>query len=208
MAGSTGASEEAAAAQAARDVMVSLYPAATADFDAALATRLATLPQAAATQGVDVGQQVAQSVLQWRATDGSAGPDPAYTPPAIPGLWQPTAPGQVAAGTRFVNMLPFALLTPTQYLPAPFPPLNSAEYAESFQQVYDIGRVDSVVRTAEQTQLARLIAGVNFRPGPFALWNSVARDLAQSRSQIQISRAPPLSATSIVTRLPSGEMRG
>lgn len=185
----TSASEEAAAAQAARDVMVALYPAATADFDAALAARLATIPQAKAATGVDVGRQTAQSVLQWRATDGAASPDPAYTPPALPGLWQPAAAGQVAAGTRFLDMKPFALLTRTQYLPTSYPPLNSAEYAESFQQVYDIGRVDSVVRTAEQTQLARLIAGVNFRPGPFALWNAVARDLATSRQMSLIDTA-------------------
>jgi hypothetical protein len=187
--GSTGASEEAAAAQAAHDVMVALYPASTADFDSALATRLATIPQAAAAQGAEVGRQVAQAVLQWRAADGSANPDPAYSPPALPGLWQPASAGQVAAGTRFPNMKPFALLTPTQYLPVPFPPLNSAEYAESFQQVYELGRVDSVVRTAEQTQLARLIAGVNFRPSPFAMWNAVARDLATSRQMSLVDTA-------------------
>ena len=189
VASSTATSEEAAAAQAARDVMVALYPAATADFDAALATRLATLPQAEAMLGVDVGKQVAQAVLQWRAADGAAGPDPAYTPPALPGLWQPTAPGQVAAGTRFINILPFALLSPTQFLPAPPPLLNSAQYAENFQQVYDLGRVDSVVRTAEQTQLARLVAGVNYGPGPFGLWNAVARGLAESRQLSLIDTA-------------------
>jgi hypothetical protein len=183
------ASDEAAAAQAARDVLASLYPAAVADFDAALAARLATLPQAAVTLGVDVGRNVALSVLQRRAADGSAGPDPAYTPPALPGLWQPTAAGQVAAGSRVPNIVPFALLTATQYLPAPPPALNSAEYAENFQQVYDIGRVDSVVRTADQTQLARLIAGVNYRPGPFALWNAVARGLAESRQMSLIETA-------------------
>jgi hypothetical protein len=189
VAANPSASDEAAAAQAARDVMASFYPAAVADFDAALAARLATLPQEAATLGVDVGRNVALSVLQRRATDGFSNPDPAYTPPVIPALWQPTAAGQVAAGTRVPNMTPFALLTATQYLPAPPPALNSAEYAENFQQVYDIGRVDSVVRTAEQTQLARLIAGVNYRPGPFALWNGVARNLAESRQMSLIETA-------------------
>jgi hypothetical protein len=175
------ASEEAAAAQAARDVMVALYPASATNFDTALSVRLATLPATAAAQGADVGKQVAADVLQWRTGDGSAGPDPAYTNPVLPGLWQPTAPGQIAAGTRFTTMLPFALVSPTQFLPAPPPTLNSAQYAENFLQVYNVGRIDSTVRTAEQTQLARLVAGVSFRPGPFALWNQVARDLAQSR---------------------------
>jgi hypothetical protein len=176
------ASEEAAAAQAAHDVMVALYPAATATFDTALSDRLATLPQPAASQGAEVGKQVATGVLQWRSNDGSAGPDPVYAPLLQPGVWRPTAAGQVAAGTRYANILPFALFSPTQYLPAPPPALNSPEYTQNFQQVYNIGRVDSVTRTAEQTLLARLIAGVNYRPGPFALWNTVARDLAGSKN--------------------------
>jgi hypothetical protein len=181
VAGASASSDEAAAAQAAHDVMVALFPAAAASFDSALAARLAPLPEAAVANGVATGKLAAQAVLQWRTADGSATPDPAYTPPALPGLWQPTAPGQVAAGTRIPNIVPFALLTPTQFLPTPYPPLNSAEYAESFQQVASLGRIDSVTRTAEQTQVARLIAGVNYTPGPFALWNAIARDLATSQ---------------------------
>jgi hypothetical protein len=146
-----------------------------------------------------VGKQVALAILQWRATDGAANPDPAYTPPVLPGVWQPTAPGQVATGTRFANILPFALLTPTQFLPAPPPPLNSAEYAESYQQVYDLGRATSVLRSSEQTQLARLIAGVSYSPGPFALWNAVTRNLAESRqlSLIETARLFALLNTSM-----------
>jgi hypothetical protein len=175
------ASPEAAAAQAARDVLAALYPAAVASFDSALATRLATLPQDTVAQGVEVGKQAAQAVLQWRTGDGSANPDPAYTPPLLPGYWRPTAPGQVATGGRYAQIVPFATLSPTQFLPEPPPQLNSTQYADSFQQVYSLGRVDSTTRTAEQTQLARLIAGVNYRPGPFALWNTLARSLAESR---------------------------
>jgi hypothetical protein len=197
--GASASSDEAAAAQAARDVMVALYPAATASFDAALAARLATLPGAAVANGVAVGKLTAQAVLQWRTNDGSAGPDPAYTPPALPGLWQPTAPGQVATGTRYANIIPFALLTGTQFLPAPYPPLNSAEYAEAFQQVASLGRIDSVMRTAEQTLLAKVIAGASYTPGPFALWNAIARDLADSRhlSLIDTARLFALLNTSM-----------
>ncbi len=175
------ASSEAAAAQAARDVLAALYPAAVATFDAALATRLAALPQDTVAQGVDVGRQAAQAVLTWRTGDGSANPDPAYNPPALPGLWRPASPGQVATGGRYVQIVPFATQSPTQFLPDPPPQLNSTQYADAFQQVYSLGRVDSMTRTAEQTQLARLIAGVNYRPGPFAMWNVLARNLAESR---------------------------
>ncbi len=190
---SIGASEEAAAAQAGHDVMVALYPAATASFDTALTTRLAALPQTAASQGADIGRQVAAAIVQWRTGDGSASADPVYMPPALPGLWRPTAAGQVATGGRMLTMLPFALLSPTQYLPAPPPPLDSAQYAANFAQVRDVGRLDSMVRTADQTQLARLVAGVNYRPGPFALWNMVARGIAESR-QLSLSDTARLFA--------------
>jgi hypothetical protein len=186
-------SEEAAAAHAARDVMVALYPAATASFDTALSTRLATLSPAAVSQGAEVGRQVAAAVLQWRTNDGSAGPDPVYVPPTLPGLWRATAVGQVATGGRMLNMRPFALLSSTQYLPAPPPPLDSTIYADNFAQVRDFGRSDSVMRTAEQTQFSRLIAGVNYRPGPFALWNAVTRGLAESR-QLSLTETARLFA--------------
>ena len=189
IAGSSTASEEAAAAQAARDVLAALYPAAAASFDTALTTRLAAIPPAAATEGVDIGKRVATAVIQWRTGDGSTTPDPAYTPTPLPGVWQPTASGQVAAGTRISNILPFGLLSPTQYLPVPPPALNSAEYAQNYQQVYDVGRATSVVRTADQTQFSLQIAGVNYRPGPFALWNAVARGLAESRQLSLIDTA-------------------
>jgi hypothetical protein len=40
-----------------------------------------------------------------------------------------------------------------------------------------IGSINSATRTAEQTLLARLFAGVVTRTSLFALWNNVARDL-------------------------------
>lgn len=168
--------------------MAALYPAATDTFDDTLQARIATIPQASAQTGIEVGRQAAQAVLQWRAADGSAGPDPAYLPPPLPGLWQPT-PGQVAAGTRFATMLPFALYSPTQYLPVPPPPLDSTAYADSYQQVVDLGRADSGLRTPEQTRFALQIAGVNYRPGPFALWNEVARGFAAGRQMSLLEAA-------------------
>ena len=61
---------------------------------------------------------------------------------------------------QFPGVDPFALLTPTQFLPRRFPELSSAEYAADFNEVKVIGSATSLVRTAEQTQLALLFAGV------------------------------------------------
>lgn len=179
------ASAEAAAAQAARDVLVALIPSAQATFDAALQSRLATIhPQARAAQGAAVGKKVAQAVLDWRANDGYAGSEPPYVPPMIPGLWQGLGnPPQVAAFVRFGSIEPFALLTATQYLPKPPPFLDSEEYAQDFEQVKLIGASNSATRTDEQTLLARLFAGPpNYSPNPFALWNHVGRALADSKN--------------------------
>ena len=68
--GSRGASAEAAAAQAARDVLTALFPAQQATFDAALAFQLASVPPGRAQQGREIGRRAAQAVLNWRSGDG------------------------------------------------------------------------------------------------------------------------------------------
>ena len=68
---SRGASEDAAAAQAAHDTAVVLYPQQQAVFDAELAADLAGIPLGRAQQGIDIGQAVAQQILALRSQDGS-----------------------------------------------------------------------------------------------------------------------------------------
>src|SRR5688572_27156598 len=100
VAGSHGASTEAAAAQAARDVLAALYPVDLAKFDAALEQQLASLPPGPAHHGRGIGRRAAKAVLEWRADDGwpaAISPDPTYTLPPFPGLWQPTPPANSAA---------------------------------------------------------------------------------------------------------------
>jgi hypothetical protein len=83
---------------------------------------------------------------------------------------------------HFAGIEPFGLLTPTQYLPDPPPLLNSAEYAQDFATVKEIGSVNSSTRSADQTLVAKLIAASGYGPGPFALWSHVARDVSRSRN--------------------------
>lgn len=178
--GHSAASTEAAVAQAAHDVLVALIPtpSAHAAFKAALDARLANLQPWRAAAGVAIGQQSARNVLDWRANDGSASPAPAWTLPMFPGLWQPTS----AQGAQLSNMgefEPFGLLTATQYLPSAPPTLTSARYAADLEEVRLLGSATSTVRTAEQTQTARLFASVGNSTVHFAMWNNVARDVAR-----------------------------
>jgi hypothetical protein len=174
------ASAEAAAAQAGHDVLVALIatPEAKAKFDAALQARLATIHPWRAAAGVSVGRRAASDILAWRANDGSSVPSPTYLPPALPGLWQPATPTQVAQLVNFGDITPFALLTSTQYLPDPAPLLDSGLYAQDLEEVRAVGSATSAVRTAEQTQSARLFASVGNSTTHWAMWNNVARDVA------------------------------
>jgi hypothetical protein len=187
---SHGASSDAAAAQAAHDVLVALLPASTSTYDAALAQTLATIDEGRARQGVRVGKAVAQRIIAWRENDGWQIAPPPYVQPLLPGLWQPTPPGFLPATfTQVTNVEPFALLTNTQYLPARPPTLTSEQYAEEFNEVKELGSATSTVRTEDQTLLARLFAGVGYQTTAFAIWNNVARDVARQRDYCLIDTA-------------------
>ena len=183
----SGASAEAAAAQAGHDMLVSLLPATQAAADAALASQLAQIPPGRAMLGVQVGKQAAAAILAWRQNDGyaTANPQPpAFLPSTLPGVWRQTASGPYQF-SEIGNVMPFGLLTPSQFLPTPYPQLESAAYAEAFNEVKEIGRTVSAVRTPEQARFAQLFAGVGAFAnvtGPFRLWSNVARDLSQQKS--------------------------
>src|SRR5207237_9036963 len=107
---SRGASEEAAAAQAAHDTLVVLYPQQQAAFDAELAADLAGIPPGRARQGIEIGQAVAQQLLALRSEDGAGAVVP-YTPPNNdPGQYQPTPPDFSPATTAHIPLMtPFVV---------------------------------------------------------------------------------------------------
>jgi hypothetical protein len=183
------ASGEAAAAQAAHDVLAALMPANMAAYDAALSDRLAGIHPVRAQLGVQVGREAARRVLEWRATDGWSTPQ-TYSPPALPGLWQPTPPAFAAASfVQAGDAKPFALPSPTYYLPRRPPALSSQEYADAVNEIKQIGGVTSTVRTDEQTLQARLWASVGYRTNWGGVWNQVARNLASERQLSLIESA-------------------
>jgi hypothetical protein len=175
-----GASAEVAAAQAAHDVLVAQFQAASATLDAALEARIASAAPGEAATAITVGKAVAAAVLAWRQNDGWTTPPPPYVLPELPGAYQPTS-ATPAAFRQFQYLEPFALLTSTQYLPDAPPTLTSERYARDLEEVRAVGAKVSASRTTEQTQLAELFANVTSRTAHWALWNHVARDTAQAR---------------------------
>lgn len=184
----SGGSPEAAAAQAAHDVMVAIHPAAAATYDAALARQLGTAPSGFVLRGAALGAHVASEILAWRKNDGwVVSPFPAYSEPLLPGRWQPTPPANAnAAFTHLQKAAPLALASSTQFLPPPPPAITSERYATDLNEVRLIGRSVGSTRTEQQTLIARLWAGIattgsgsatNFQ----SIWNNITRDVARER---------------------------
>ncbi|HWV98761.1 MAG TPA: vanadium-dependent haloperoxidase [Candidatus Acidoferrum sp.] len=165
--GPRGASAEAAAAQAAYTALVSLYPAQNATLDVQLANSLATIPSHRGHgHRIDLGrawgEEVANQILAWRSTDGSATPLPGYFGGGAPGVWRSPPAGTNADGTlpalfpQYAMLVPFAMTSHAQFRPGPPPALTSALYAADVNEVKAIGRFNSAIRTSDQTQLALL----------------------------------------------------
>ncbi len=184
------ASLEAAAAQAAHDVLANLYPTRLAIFDAELANSLAGIPPDQVRRGLKVGEVVGSRLLAARANDGWSVTPPSYVLPLTPGNWQPTPPAfPAAAFTHFSAVLPFAIGSSARFTPNPPPTLTSAEYAADFNEVKEIGLATSATRTADQTKVAQLWANVNTPTIAIFVWNNVARTVAIARNNTTVENA-------------------
>jgi len=174
------ASPKAAAASAAHDALVALFPTQRAALDAALASSLARIggeEDASVEDGVAWGARVAAEVVAWRAADGFASAPPPYVFQSDPGQWQPTPGGSGAPRFRtLATTTPFALVSASQFRPLGPPPLDSARFITDLAEVRSLGRQDSATRTAWQTETARFWQ----LDTPPAYWDRVADTLAIS----------------------------
>jgi hypothetical protein len=175
------ASEDAAAATAAHDVLVSLMPTQQATLDAALASSLAAVPNGKAEDaGVAYGKLVAQSMIAERANDGSTA-SVTYTPGSEPDDWQPTPPNfPTAALPQWATVEPFGINSPNQFRADPPPALGSPEFTAAFNQIKALGVATNSTRTQEQTDIARFWAGPGGTVQPPGHWNSIARTVADT----------------------------
>ena len=149
-----GASAEAATVEAAYRVLIDRFPTQATYLNAQYAASLATIPNSQSkTDGIAVGGEVAAAFLASRAGDGW---NANITIPlgSGPGIWIPTsaAPPAVQWAAR---MRPFAIKSAEQYRADPPPPLTSDEWAADYNEVKRVGSINSVDRTAEETELAR-----------------------------------------------------
>jgi hypothetical protein len=167
------ASQDAAADAAAHQVLTQLYPAFQAMLDQELENTLAFVPDGRAkTEGIRVGQTVADRILALRSTDGSDAPPIPYVFGTQPGDYQSTPPNfpPQPQFTHWQFVTPFALPQADRFRPGPPPTLASDRYADDFNEVKSLGIVDSTTATPEQELVGR------FWNGPIQnYWNEIAQ---------------------------------
>lgn len=166
-----GASADAAAATAARQILTQIYPAQQAKIEEAYEASLTAIPdESARSEGIKLGMEVADAVQADRATDGTNAPD-TYRPHTTPGAYVPTT---IPLWEQYARAKPWALTSADQFRPGPPPALSSAEWARDYNEVKSLGGTKSTARTPEQTEAVTFWGSINFGPS----WQAAARELA------------------------------
>src|SRR6266478_1323388 len=167
------ASQDAAAAAAAHEILVQLYPAFQTMLDTQLQESLAPISDGSdKTEGMSVGQNVADSILALRSNDGSSAPPIQYVFGSAPGNYQSTPPNfpKQPQLTHWSRVTPFALETANQFRPGGPPALTSDRYSDAFDQVKSLGIAGSTTATADEALTGRFWNGAiqNY-------WNEIAQ---------------------------------
>lgn len=162
---------DAAVATAAYRVLRGLFPARAAHYEAVYTAQTAAWPPGSARdQGVQLGEQAAARALALRADDGRM----VALAPFVPG----SAPGQFRGANpigRFNPAIKPFIARSFQSFRAPGPPaLDSARYAQDFNEVKALGGAASSQRSAEQLEAARF----HTEP-PFTFWPRNLRRFAR-----------------------------
>jgi hypothetical protein len=168
------ASAETAAASAARQILIELYPSQKAIIEEAYAASTKAVAEGAAkSDGVALGETIAAAVQADRAGDGTNVPD-TYRPLTTPGVWVPTTPPIFA---EYARAKPWVMKSADQFRPGPPPALSSALYARDYNETKAIGGAKSSVRTAAQNDAVKFWTQANL---PNA-WQTAARAFATAR---------------------------
>ena len=171
------ASQDAAAATAAHHVLVKIVAAdRVAALDTAYQATLTGIPDGPIEQeGIKAGEVAAQAMLDARKDDGYMA---AFTPTigTNPGNWRPigwpATPAYDPDGW-VGNLKPFVIESQSQFRSDGPNAMTSAEYAKDYNEVKELGALNSTKRTADQTT-----AAVFWQFPPAALYNQLARELA------------------------------
>jgi hypothetical protein len=193
-----GASQEAAVIEAAYRVLKGLFPSRGALYESAYAAGIGALPDGdAKARGMAIGAEVAAGILALRANDGRETVLPPYVAGTDPGQFRPANPNVVGRLNPYIR--PFTTTSHAQFRAGPPPALGSALYAADLNEVKAIASATSLLRTVEQTEVARFFT----EPPPpwqwrnrtrFATANANLADNARLTAMIHVAAADAIAA--------------
>jgi hypothetical protein len=184
------ASREAAAAQAAHDTLLALFPLQQANLDAQLAASLAQIPDddehghRPKHWGIVTGQVAATAVLYARQNDHAFDSVP-FTPLSGSSEYQFT-PGCSTTNISvpgWGNVTPFTASDPDFFPTATRPAVTDPEWLASLEEVRAYGASDSTVRSAGQLEI-----GLFYIEASMTSMNRLARQLV-AQEPVETNRA-------------------
>jgi hypothetical protein len=174
--------------------------AARANYRAAYEAYIAAIPDSPAkTQGIAVGEAVAQAVLAARANDNFYNAEAYKNPAAEAGVWQAvtTATPYATPGANDYAMVftrPLTAASPQARRIGPPPRLSSRKYARDFDETKTYGALTSALRTPAMSDVVQF-----WTESGFTLWSRNARAIVTARGLDEFDAARALAAFSVAT---------
>jgi hypothetical protein len=185
-----GASREAAAAAAAHDVLVSLFPEERSKLEQALQASLAAIEGDAKTRGMELGGKAATGIIALRKDDGSNTQE-SYRPFTKAGAYVHTAlPIESTSGM----IKPWTMVKGSQFRPQPPPALDSEVWTRDVNEIRELGSINSKTRTQEQTEIGRFW----FLTGPRS-YTPLVQQVAEAKKMDVVDRARLYALISMAT---------
>ncbi|WP_426612518.1 vanadium-dependent haloperoxidase [Bradyrhizobium sp. McL0616] len=182
-------SKEAAAATAAYEILLSIYPDQRNVLDTALAASLSGIPETdGKAKGIALGKEAANGVIALRESDGTNAQEN-YRPFTRPGVYVPTL---IPLFSAIGASKPWAMTSGSQFRPGPPPALDSETWTRDVNEIREIGGRTSTVRTAEQTAIGRFW----FLVGP-RTYNPIVRQAATAKNMDVVDCARLFALASI-----------
>ena len=191
----------AAAARAARDVLVNRFSSQTDTINTNYEQYLITRGIPENDPGVAVGVAAAAGIIAMRSCDGSfpTTPQPPFVGGTGIGVWRPTPPAnQPMQAPWLAKVTPFLMTRPSQFRSDPPPAVTSRQYARDYIEAKAVGALNGSTRTPDQTDLAHFFAG-----NTLVIWNRALRDVSNANvtSVAESSRLFALAEMSVADAL-------
>ena len=175
---------DAAAVEAAYQVLNTYFPASQAILYAAYLSYMGAIPDGQPKlDGIAAGDAAAAAMIALRSNDGSSPPEFGIPGPPAPGVWQatPSCPvvNGIASGIAFQwqNVTPFGISSASDYLLDPPPALTSKAYAKAYNEVMAVGSVNSTQRPPDRANVALFYVAAS----PTQVFNQAAEQVAAAQ---------------------------